>query len=326
MSDFRPDLSRLQNGNGLYSQASNFFSHVTTGVDVRTGQFTLAVELPMTAGNHLAGPLISAGLVFSPLASSTNQGFGRGWSLTLAELDRGRKSLRLSDGSQYAIDMDRSDFSDGGELVFFDQKLLSFRVICRGNDFHIEYKSGVIEILRMQEQTGIAKPEQICSPEGRCVFLEWRPSGIPNVSRLSEIKDESRTLLMIRPVSATEILLESNPDSSEASTIRLVITDGRLGRLVLPDEAQSDWVFGYKEVEGLLFPEEVQHPLGSVDSIFYAAGAEGHRLPPGAPLQYLPRVTAWRHIINDELPFLTRRYEWSGDHNFLGRGAELPAG
>lgn len=326
MSDFRPDLSRLQNGNGLYSQASNFFSHVTTGVDARTGQFTLAVELPLTAGNHLAGPLVSAGLMFSPLASATNQGFGRGWSLSLAELDRGRKSLRLSDGSQYAIDMDRSDFTDGGELAFFDRKLLSFRVVCRGADFHIEYKSGVIEILRMQEQTGVAKPEQICSPEGRCVFLEWRPSGVVNVSRLWEVRDESRTLLTIRPVSATEIRLQSNPESSQGTTIRITVADDRLTQVILPDEEQSRWVFGYDEIDGLLFPNQIQHPLGSLDTVLYASGANGHRLPPGAPLTFLPRVTAWRHIANDDLPFLTRRYEWVGDRNFLGRGAELPGG
>ena len=326
MTDNALDLARLQNGNGLYSQASNFFTHVSTGVDPRTGQFTLAVQLPLTPGNDLAGPAVSASLVFSPLASANNQGFGRGWSLTLSELDRSRKSVRLSDGAQYAIDMDRSDFTDGGELVFFDRKLLSFRVVCRGADFHIEYKSGVIEILRMQEQTGVAKPEQICSPEGRCVFLEWRPTGVGNASRLWEVKDERRTLLAIRPVSATEILVHCDPDSAQAWTLTLTIADGRLAQVILPDEQASRWVFGYDDIDGLLFPKEIQHPLGSVDSVLYATGPNGHLLPPGAPMAYLPRVTSWRHITNDQLPFLTRRYEWVGDRNFLGRGAELPAG
>jgi len=318
---------RLQNGNGLYSQASNFPSHVTTGVDPRTGQFTLALELPMGAANNLAGPSISASLAFSSLGSAIDRGFGRGWSLAMSELDLISGSLRLSTGEQYAVDMDLSDFGSGGALVFFDQKLMSFRVISQDGEgkFTVERKSGDIEILQLQGSTGVALPVQILSPEGRSLFIEWLPAGVGGGSVLYEVRDESRTLLRITP-GAPNVLIESNPDSAVASTITLVVSTDRLGAVILPDNSHSQWEFDYTEIDGLLFPIRVKHPLGSVDDVLYAVGPNGHHLPQGAPLPYLARVGSWLHTPGPGLPVVNRTYEWVGQQNFLGFGAALPGG
>jgi len=318
---------RLQNGNGLYSQASNFPSHVTTGVDPRTGQFTLALELPIGAANNLAGPSISASLAFSSLGSAIDRGFGRGWSLAMSELDLISGSLRLSTGEQYAVDMDLSDFGSGGALVFFDQKLMSFRVISQDGEgkFTVERKSGDIEILQLQGSTGVALPVQILSPEGRSLFIEWLPAGVGGGSVLYEVRDESRTLLRITP-DAPNVLIESNPDSAVASTITLVVSTDRLGAVILPDNSHSQWEFDYTEIDGLLFPIGVKHPLGSVDDVLYAVGPNGHHLPQGAPIPYLARVASWLHTPGPGLPVLNRTYEWVGQQNFLGFGAALPGG
>jgi RHS repeat-associated protein len=323
----RAASTRLQNGNGLYSQASNFPSHVTTGVDPRTGQFTLALELPIGAANNLAGPSISASLAFSSLGSAIDRGFGRGWSLAMSELNLISGSLRLSTGEQYAVDMDLSDFSRGGALVFFDQKLMSFRVISQDGEgkFAVEHKSGDIEILQLQGSTGVALPVQILSPEGRSVFVEWLPAGVGGGSVLYEVRDESRTLLRITP-DAPDILIQSNPDSAVASTITLVVSTGRLSAVILPDNSHSQWEFDYTEIDGLLFPIGVKHPHGSVDDVLYASGPNGHHLPQDAPLQYLARVTTWLHTPGPGLPVLNRTYEWVGQQNFLGFGAALPGG
>lgn len=96
------DLARLQNGSGLYSQATNFLSHVRTGVDARTGQFTLALTLPIGEANALTGPSVSPNLVFSSPASARDNGFGRGWALALSALDFNTRTLRLSSGDQYS--------------------------------------------------------------------------------------------------------------------------------------------------------------------------------------------------------------------------------
>lgn len=328
--DTFPDsaLSRLQNGTGLYSQAGNFFSHVSTGVDPRTGQFTLALALPIGAANNLAGPSISATLAFSPMGSAINHGFGRGWSLTLSELNLASASLRLSTGEQFSVDTANSDFNDGGELAFFDRKLQSFRVITQGaegNEFRIEYKSGDVEILRIHERTSIAVPVQVRSPEGRCLFLQWLSSGSGDGPALYEISDESRVLLRITPEPGL-IVVETNPDSSVASNITLILAGDRLALVVLPDPEQSQWQVNYDEIDGLLFPSEIKGPLGSVDSILYASGQQGHQLPPGAPLASIPRAVSWVHSAGAGTQALYRSYEWIGEQNFLGYGADLPAG
>src|ERR1700712_2512423 len=195
-------LTRLQNGHGLYSQAGNFLGRVSTGVDPRTGQFTLALALPIGVANDLAGPSISASLSFNALGSAIDTGFGRGWSLSLSELNLASGSLRLSTGESFSVDMDRSDFSEGAELLFFDRKLESFRVVmhgANGDRFRVEYKSGDIEILQVQERTAIAVPVEVRSPEGRCVFLDWLPSGSDSHWLLYQIRDEQRPLLRITP-------------------------------------------------------------------------------------------------------------------------------
>jgi RHS repeat-associated protein len=328
MSDVLKDASlRLQDGNGLYSQASNFLSHVSTGVDPRTGQFTLAMGLPINVANNLAGPSISASLAFSSLGSAIDRGFGRGWTLSMSELNLSSGSLRLSTGEQYAIDMDLSNFGKGGELVFFDHKLKSLRVGSLDGEgkFTIEHKSGDVEILELDDSTGLALPVQIISPEGRSLFIEWRPYGVRGGSILYEIRDESRTLLRITP-DAPNLLIESNPGSTVASTITLMVSTGRLSAIILPDNDHSRWEFEYKEIDGLLFPEGIKHPLGSSDDVLYETGPNGHHLPQGAPLQYLARVSAWLHTPGRDRPVLNRTYEWVGQQNFLGYGAALPGG
>jgi YD repeat-containing protein len=323
-----PALARLQNGAGLYSQAGNFFSHFSTGVDPRTGQFTLALALPIGAANNLAGPSISATLAFSPMGSAINHGFGRGWSLTLSELNLGSGSLHLATGEQFSVDTANSDFTDGGELAFFDRKLQSFRVITQGaggNEFRIEYKSGDVELLRVHERTSIAVPVQVRSPEGRCLFLQWRSSGSGDRPALYEISDESRVLIRITPQPGS-IVVETNPDSPVASSVSLVFAGDRLALVVLPDPAQSQWQLDYEEIDGLLFPSEIKGPLGSVDSILYASGQQGHQLPPGAPLVSIPRAVSWMHSAGAGTQALYKNYEWIGEQNFLGYGADLPAG
>jgi RHS repeat-associated protein len=323
-----PGLSRLQNGTGLYSQASNFFSHISTGVDPRTGQFTLALALPIGAANNLTGPSISATLAFSPMGSAINHGFGRGWSLTLSELNLATGSLRLSTGEQFSVDTAESDFTDGGELAFFDRKLQSFRVITQGgegSEFRIEYKSGDVEVLRIHESTNIAVPVQVRAPEGRCLFLQWLPSGNTDSPALSEISDESRVLLRITPQTGL-VVVETLPDSPVASSLSLIFAGDRLTLVVLPDPAQSQWQFDYEEIDGLLFPSEIKGPLGSVDSVLYASGQQGHQLPPGAPLASIPRVVSWAHSAGASSQALYKSYEWIGEQNFLGYGADLPAG
>lgn len=120
---------------GIHTQATNFMDCIKTGVDARTGQFTVAFQLPLLPANNLAGPTVTPTLTFGVLGSTRNKGFGLGWSLDLSELNlhQDAPSLRLSSGEHFAVDLDNTTFMPGSELKLLDAKLTSRRVVCEND-------------------------------------------------------------------------------------------------------------------------------------------------------------------------------------------------
>ncbi|MHC8328983.1 RHS repeat domain-containing protein [Pseudomonas sp. LB1P83] len=322
--------TRLSDG-GLYSQAGNFLSHVSTGVDPRTGQFTLAVKLPGLQANALSGPVISPALHFSPLASHSDVGFGLGWQLGVSTLDLNANRISLSTGEQFRLDRHKSEFSDGGLLAFHDQKLRSFVVRQIGMDgrlFRVEHKSGDTEWLEIQERSGLAMVVQMRSPQGRQAFFEWIPRGNDQFG-LQSVWDErgpDHPLLRVA-MSSEAVIFTMLPGSDSESTITLKVVNGQLTHLILPD-GDSRWTFQYlpDPDSGLLFPNKVLGPLGSEDTVQYAIGNQGHILPPGAPLAWLPRIISHRHVPGAGQPEIYRHYTYVGTSNFLGGDVAPPGG
>ena len=78
----------------VHSNAFNFLSFLNSGVDPRTGLYTVAINLPTVLANNLAGPAPSIGLAFNPL-SSQDVGWGLGWSLQRSEFDPKRSIVSL---------------------------------------------------------------------------------------------------------------------------------------------------------------------------------------------------------------------------------------
>lgn len=323
-------LKRLIAG-GLYSQASNFLSHVSTGVDVRTGQFTLAVQLPTLQANHLAGPFVSPGLHFSPLASHTNFGFGLGWQMGVSMLDLNNDQLNLITGEQFRMDRRKSDFSPNGLMAFHDQKLRSFvvrQIGLNGRVFRVEHKNGDTEWLEVQDRSGLAMVVERRSAQGRRAFFGWIPRG-NNEFRLGSIWDErgpQHPLLRVN-LNRDGAEFDFHPGTSNESRITLQQSNGELSAVILPD-GDSRWTFHYQvdRDSGLLFPNEVLGPLGSEDSVQYASGKDGHILPPGAPLNFLPRVISLRHVPGAGQPEIYRSYSYVGTSNFLGGDVAPPGG
>lgn len=315
---------------GLYSQSSNFLSHVSTGVDPRTGQFTLAAKLPGLQANNLAGPIVSPALHFSPLASHTDWGFGRGWQLGVSTLDLNADRLSLMTGEQFRLDRHKSDFSDNGLLAFHDQKLRSFvvrQIGVDGRTFRVEHKSGDTEWLEVQ-QNGQAMVVQMRSPQGRQAFLKWVSRG-NNQLGLDSVWDErgpDHPLLRVAMIQEA-VVFTTFPGSDSELTITLQQVNDQLTHLILPD-GDSRWTFEYltDPDSGLLFPNKVLGPLGSEDTVYYTTGDQGHRLPPGAPLAWLPRIISHRHAPGAGQPEIYHHYTWIGTSNFLGGDVAPPGG
>lgn len=220
----------------LHSQAGNFLDCFKTAVDNRTGQFCLAIALPVPPANQLCGPTLSVTLAFSTLASSCNRGYGLGWSLGLSEinLDQDNPRLSLSSGEQFAIDLINSDPCSDGRLAFFDQKLPTFTVTRQADgNFRVDKQTGESEILRQQDDSTRYLLEEMRSPEGRRLYFDWMPFA-DGISTLARIRDETRTLLALE-TEASELRFVLNPQTAHAATLRALLSNERLSQLYLPD-------------------------------------------------------------------------------------------
>ncbi|MDH0647250.1 hypothetical protein N5D48_19505 [Pseudomonas sp. GD03858] len=306
----------------LHTQASNFLDFMKTGVDNRTGQFTLALALPLPPANQLCGPSLPVTLSFASLASNVDKGYGLGWSLNLSELylDQDSTRLSLASGEQFAIDLDRSSFLIDSRLSFLDQKLDSLRLRQQADgSLRVEHASASGEILRQQASSPWFLLEELRSPEGRSLYVDWLPFGDGGY-RLEQIRDELRTLLSLER-SEDEVRITLNPSTPQAAMLRLVLSDNRLTQIHVPGIA-TPFEIDYTLAGALLLPTALRSPMGAKDIVHWATGSAGHRLPTGAPFPYLPRVLSWTHASGTPASELNRIYEWVGDSNFLGFGSD----
>lgn len=309
----------------LHTQATNFMDFIKTGVDARTGQFTLAFQLPVIPANMLAGPSLSPTLSFNVMGSTRNRGFGLGWSLDLSELDLQQEApcVRLSSGESFAIDVDTSDFSPGKELVLIDAKLKSMVITYLSDTvIRIDHKSGQTEFLTLQDDSSRYLVSEIRSPEGRRLFVQWTTFANADFM-LESIRDESRVLLQVE-LDEGEVRFAA--PGLESRTLRLQLTNDMLGEVWLPG---VDVPFGitYEQHElnehhHLLLPVSLTSPLGASDEVSWGKGEYGHKLPEGAPFDVLPRVVDWKHSVATPGTELTRSYEWASVRNFLGYGSD----
>ena len=293
----------------MHSNAFNFLSYLTSGVDPRTGLYTISIALPKICANALSGPELPLTLVFSSMQSN-DRGLGIGWGLQLSCYDPRSRQLSLSSGDTYkATDV-------GTELLVTDQKLRSFRIEKEGTRLRLIHKSGMIESLLLgQESIPVYLPTMITSPQGRSVYLEY---GIYDGHRvLSEVRDEHQRLLMIER-NDSQVSITLYPDSPQAARYGLVLTNNRITQLKLPVANQACWRFQYRSIQGQPFLTEVQTPTGAVETIRYADS--GHAFPPKAPLQYLPYVVEHVRMPGLEQAAIVTTYQYSA-RNFLGHGA-----
>ena len=307
----------------VHTQATNFSDFIKTGVDARTGQFTLAFQLPVIPANNMCGPSITPTLSFSVLGSSHDKGFGLGWSLDLSELDLNQDapSLRLSSGESFAVDTANLSATPGSELKLLDAKLQSMVVTRLNSDtYRVEYKNGQSELLTRQEDSSRFLVTEIRSPEGRRIHVRW--ASFRGGFRLKSIRDETRTLLQ---VAYDEGEIEFSVPGRDAHALKMRTTNDKLVAVHLPG-IKTPCTITYDhhpldDLTDLLLPIEFTTPLGASDTVTWAKGEDGHQLPEGAPFKVLPRVLRWTHSSGTDDTRLHRTYEWTGAHNFLGYGS-----
>lgn len=315
----------MASSTSVHSSAFNFLSFLQTGVDPRTGQYTVAIDLPDVKTNDLRGPDVPLGLNFNPL-NGQDSGYGMGWNLRLSQYTPGNQILALATGETFKV----TDSGSNGELIMRDKKIDSFHFY-REQDrrFRVVHKSGLIEILETRDiQNRIALPTEIYAPDGHRVTLQYQTFGEGH-SLLDTLEDASGQVLLkvLREPGAAQIELLLYPDAGPAGTplarflMVLQGAAGQVARIVLPTDNQAGWRFGYDLIQGHLCLTSVDTPTGAHEDIFYQDA--GHQFPTGSGRSPLPRVTRSLTQPGFGQPVIDVRYTYPQDRNFLGFGLSL---
>ncbi|EMQ2878534.1 RHS repeat protein [Vibrio navarrensis] len=301
----------------LTSNAYNFSEFIQSGVDPRTGSFSLSLGLGQFLSYYTSGPNVALNLHYNP-AMDVDMGFGRGWFLSLSSFDQKELKLSLSSGQSFKIEW--NDVKNEYDLPY--RRLKDIRVTYRDEDntLVVCHKDGHREIL--DYQTGYLK--QIQSPQGLAVFFEY--SLQVNIWRLWRIYDHAGKETEIDWYSSdnqVEVIHRFNSREKQRFTLEKTLhAHGyRLQEFFIPGITTPLSIdYHYEENCQHDLIEAVYHPSGLKELIHYEL--EGHRLPDGAPLDYLPRVSTHTLIAGESQPDRLAEYHYSAS-NYLGFGVNL---
>ncbi|MEE4663768.1 sugar-binding protein [Pseudomonas alliivorans] len=306
----------------VHSNAFNFMSFLTGGVDPRTGQYTISITLPDVKTNGLRGPGLPLALNFNPL-NTQDSGFGLGWNLQLSQYTAGNQVVALSSGETL-----KADGTSGDELLMSEKKIDSFHLYRQDSDhFRVVHKSGLVEMLEMMGSTGnrVALPRRVLALEGHGLTLDYTAFGA--YQRLSKVTDDSGQILLDIERDDTSILfrLHAAQGADAEFVMRLEGADRHVSRIELPTDNAASWRFGYSQIRDLLCIISVDTPVGGHEDVFYQDS--GHAFPANAGRSALPRAT--RHLMDPGAgqPPVDIQYTYSDgqgrNHNFLGAGLDI---
>lgn len=308
----------------LHSNALNFMSFMESGVDSRTGQYTLSIKLPELSANYFCGPDLELSVNFNPL-NILDSGWGRGWNLSLTQYSPHSKVITTHRGESFKV-----TGNSGKRLMMSEQRLAHFHFYREpagpGGDarYRVVHRSGLVEILQEMgsDEGRMALPVEVYSATGHKIDLTYK-SFNQNYKMLWLIRDAHRTLLEIERKDGW-IEMRERPDQGDNGepvalyTMNLSNTDW-VTSIVLPTDELASWRLDYTEMLGLLCVSKVEPPTGAREYLYYED--EGHPFPGSARPLNLPRVT--RHVIEPRggQAKFQRCYDYPGTNNFLGNGA-----
>lgn len=277
--------------NEITSNAFNFGECYRTGVDETTGNYNLSVTLGTLQGvGDLKFDLV---IGYNPF-NSDDTGFGQGWALNTSRYDVKNKNLILSDGSRFRVEI-----SPSGRLTtrYFKEKNIALTLEDRL--LVVFHKDGQIE--KFDKDGHLTT---IIAPTGHALEFRYKQD------LLETITDSTGKTLAIKYSRSGFTVIGTDDTEACGSQIQ----SGRLRRIRLDDDHELSMT--YKVINGVSCIEEVTHPSGKKEKLFYDSNA--HRLPGGGPIKALPAVVACE-IYEEGVKNKVTEYEYSKS-NYLGNG------
>jgi RHS repeat-associated protein len=303
------------NASGFFSQAGNFASAVSGGVDPRTGLYNVQITLGHLVGNCNLGPSLPLTLSYSPL-NWTDTGFGKGFSLglTVYDADATRTLLALSTGEQYKVD-------EGTSSVRLRQKKLdTVHFTKEADSYRVVHKSGDVEILTGPRNAYTLKvPTELLTPAGHRLKLSWDYNGAQ--PRLSKVEDDDHVTLLTVQYSVSKTTMAVLPGRTEGYTVEVWFTNGLLSSVHHSgtDGKTLEWTFASDTMGALeewgTWITGVTAPGGMSEKAYYTN--EGHKFPDSSPLTRLPYVMRMEQRPGAGQPLTETSYKYT-DTNFVG--------
>jgi YD repeat-containing protein len=309
-----------------FTQARNFISAVVSGVDPRTGLYTMNFTLASLLCNNTLGPQFPLSLNFSPMSSGNPFGLGIGITLGLTTFDdrEGRGLLQLSSGEQYKTEWNQ------GELTLRQHKLDTIRLQVvdgekegGGKKIYVTWKTGVREVLEMVGGEGIYYPTRQETALGHAMTLIW-----DKAFRLSTVLDArgGRAVCFLEYPAEGLVKIHLLPTTPERAEVVLSQQNGYL--TTIQKSCGTDtlvWTLGYDD--------EMDHRYADIrplNKLTYPTGLQESVTYQGKVMQFvtdkgngsLPAVVRFTRSPGAGQHAITRTYTYS-DTNYMGFGAGI---
>lgn len=296
----------------ITSNAYNFGDFVNSGVDPRTGMYSMSLSLGEFVSHKGSGITIPLNIHYDP-SSSVDTGFGRGWSLNLSHFDWANSRLKLSTGQSFKVQWNNST----GEYDLLHRGLKDVRVFYDSvkSEIQISYKDGRHEFLDYYE--GMLK--RIVTPQGLDINFEYGHYRGKQV--LWSIKDGTRQFAIDWWTNEYEAVATNYLNDETVQTFIFYKYDNDRVLKYFASPLMSELTaIEYKHFEdcGYKVISKVATSSGKIEEIEYR---QGHNLPIRAPIRSVP--FAHRTIVHcgeNQHPQITT-YKYS-DRNYLGFGSD----
>lgn len=301
----------------LTSNAFNFSEFIKSGVDTRTGSFSLEFSLGILLSNNLSGPNFEQRISYNPFGNK-DYGYGRGWQLQLTQFDKSNYNLTLKSGQVFRIDWDNALQE---YLVPYrklqDTKIYYLNNISKSGEtsragLKIAYKNGELEFIDWDRGT----LERRVSPHGQEIHFEYADHS--GTYRLIKVSDSVGNELNTEYWGSNQVTKVSViTKNGKPRHICLYKMGSELDRVTLPNTEKLFTSIKYESLYnvGARVISTVTHATGQVDKIWYEE--MGHQCPSGSPLSHYPYVIRFQSLYEKDQAPKTIEYDYS-TYNFLG--------
>ncbi|MGR5138788.1 RHS repeat domain-containing protein [Vibrio jasicida] len=294
------------------SNATNFSEFISSGIDPRTGSYSINIDLGDFISHKTSGSVLSFQLSYSA-SNSRDSGFGRGWALPMTRFDNINNVLSLSTGQSFELIWN----NDKDEYDIPYRKLKDIRVLylSSSNELKVLYKDGRVDFIGYD--SGLIL--RTISPSGLSIYFEYYNLDFEQTLwRVYDNAGREFTIDWWTDEWNTIVKHSFNNEVVQSFTFNKVGGGGfkRLTNIYFP-EINSPMSLTYRFIEHCKYDviEQVVHHSGMVESISYLD--EGLLLPAKAPFDSAPCVSDYTLIPGSKQKSKYTVYEFS-DKNYLG--------